>query len=263
MDLLQAIVLGIVQGATEFLPVSSSGHLLLLQQAFGISEGNLFYSVMLHVGSLAAVIWLFRRDIISILSHPLKKPFIYLVIATIPGALVGILLKSKIEDLFGGGSLLGPAFLLTTIVLIISEQFKPKEKKLKDTSYKTPIIMGVFQAVAAVFPGLSRSGSTIAGGLMCGLSRTSAARFSFMMSIPIILGATLVDIKDVVSGGVDNIQPGSVLMCIAVSAVTSFFAINFMMKLIRNRKLYWFAAYTAVLGVLVMLDQYVLHVVFK
>jgi len=265
MNIFQAIILGIVQGATEFLPVSSSGHLLLFEQAFHVQENQiLFYTIMLHVGSLLAVIWVFRWDIISILSHPTKKPFIYLVIATIPGALVGVALGSKVNALFGSGSLLGPAFLLTAIVLTASEQVKTKELKFEDSSYKTPVIAGIFQAVAAVFPGLSRSGSTIAGGLISGLSRSSAARFSFLMSIPIIIGSAAVDIKDVASGGIgDNIMWGSVLVCIVVSAAVSFVAIDFLLKFIRKHKMYGFAIYTAVLGALVLLDQNVLHLVFK
>ncbi len=261
MSIIESIVLGIVQGLTEFLPVSSSGHLVLLQKIFGIEGNVIFFDTMLHVGTLAAVIVVLWKDIVGIFKQPITKLFGMLVVATIPAVVLTLLLNDYIDAAFEG-KFLGYGFLLTTAVLVIGELIsKHASDKGEPVTYGRAIVIGCMQA-AAIMPGLSRSGSTMAGGLITGLSRAKAATFAFLMSIPVILGSVVYQGYDIVKEGAFDssiLLPSIIGMIFA--AISGFFAVKFMLALIQKRRLYGFAIYTAALGIFVLLDQFVLGLI--
>ena len=258
MSILEAIVLGIVQGLTEFLPVSSSGHLVLLQNIFGISEPQLFFDTMLHLGTLIAVVIVMRKEIIDLF----KKPFHnlgYLVIATIPAVIVALLLNDLVEGAFAG-TYLGYGFLFTAIILTLAEMLsKRRRQKRRLVSAGSAAAMGIMQAIA-ILPGVSRSGSTIAGGLASGLDRKKAASFSFLMSIPVILGSVLLQGYKIVGSNV-SVEWAPTIIGAICAAVSGYFAVRFMLALIQKKRLYGFAVYVLILGIFVLLDQYVLGMI--
>ena len=256
MGILESIVLGIVQGLTEFLPVSSSGHLVLLQNIFGFSEPQLFFDTMLHLGTLIAVVVVMWQSILDLFRKPIR--LLYLVIATLPAIIVTLLLKDFIESAFTG-RYLGYGFLLTAVFLTGAELLSARVQKRRKVQAGAALGMGVMQAVA-LFPGVSRSGSTIAGGLALGVGRREAAAFSFLMSLPAILGS-VVQGYEVFK---EQALPADILPTVigtACAAVSGFFAIKFMIALVSKKKLYGFAVYVAVLGIWILLDQYVFHLI--
>lgn len=260
MNLIQALILGLVQGLCEFLPVSSSGHLVLLQNIFGITEDVLFFDTMLHVGTLIAVVAVFYKTLWQMLKKPLQKKVYLFLCATAVTGIFGILFESRIERLFGGG-LLGIGFLLTSLILLVSERLSNGTKKIEQLGYAQAAGVGLVQAVA-ILPGVSRSGSTIAGSRFFGLDKDAAAEFSFILSIPPILGSLLLQLKDVAEEGIPNISLLCVLSGTLVAAISGYMAIRWMLKLIKNRSLIGFSIYTGILGILVLLDQYALHLFF-
>lgn len=261
MNILQGAILGLVQGLTEFLPVSSSGHLVLLQKIFGISEGTLFFSIMLHVGTLIAVCVVYRRQIWEMLKHPFQKKVGMLLLALIPTVVIALLFNDFFEAAYGG-AYLGLGFLLTALILTVSERLRVKNAKtIQSMKWYDALFIGTVQGVA-ILPGVSRSGSTIAGALFSGLDRDSAADFSFLLSIPAILGSVVLEVPDVLRAGFSSIDWGPVLVGMAIAALTGYFAVRLMLRLIKKKKLWPFAVYVAVLGVLVLLDQFVFHLFF-
>lgn len=255
MQVWQAFILGIVQGLTEFLPVSSSGHLVFFQNIFSLEEPDLFYDILLHVGTLIPVCIIFFKDILALFQKPYKT-LLYLVVASIPAALLGVLLDDWIEETFYGGAFLGAGFIITACVLYATEIYAKKRDKQLPLSFKTTIPMGVAQAIA-MLPGISRSGSTIAAGTFAGGKREDVAKFSFLMSIPIILGSFAVSLlKGIKDGEIANTlatSSGNYVGCIVVgfiaSAVAGFFAIKVMLKAIQKANYKWFSAYLVLLGV--------------
>jgi undecaprenyl-diphosphatase len=274
LDIKGAIVLGAVQGLTEFLPVSSSGHLVLLQKVFGISEPALLFDTMLHMGTLLAVFVVLWRDIFAILRRIIQPLTGFLILATIPAVVAALVFEDHIEAAFQSGKFLGFSFLFTSALLVIAELLS-KRKTTEDTEEKKmttidALVIGVLQAVA-IIPGVSRSGATISGALSRGLDRDFAARFSFLLSIPAILGALVFQLKDLLTADVANsgdvgiaggISPLAIVAGTVVAAVVGFFAIRLMLKIVRERSLFGFAIYTAVLGALVIVDQFATHLVF-
>jgi undecaprenyl-diphosphatase len=269
MSLIEAIILGAIQGITEFLPVSSSGHLVLLQRIFGISEPVLFFDTMVHVGTLAAVFVVLRNDIWAILKKIIQPMTAFLIIGTIPAVIAALILKDRIESAFESGIFLGAAFLFTAAALIVSEllsQRPHRDQKVvgsRTMTWLDALIIGICQAVAIV-PGVSRSGLTLSGALSRKLDRDYAARFSFLLSIPAILGALLLQVKDLVqgeavSGGIGAVP---VIAGTVTAAIVGFFAVTFMLRIVRERSLVGFAVYVGILGVLVFADQFVTHLFF-
>lgn len=262
MNALHAFILGLVQGLTEFLPVSSSGHLLVLQKMFGITsegDGLLIFNILLHVGTLAAVLIVYRRRIWNMIRHPFKSELKWLVVATIPAVIAALLID--FDDAFEGKFIIW-SFYLTTIVLVLSgfiaNQRRRQRKYHKNVRWYDAVSMGVMQAVA-ILPGLSRSGSTIAGGLVSGLTRRCAADFAFLMSIPAILGSVVLEGKDLLLGNVAmNIaSPGVIILGVVTAAVSGFAAIKLMLAAVRRVSLNWFALYTFLLGTYLLLDRYI------
>jgi undecaprenyl-diphosphatase len=259
MNLLQAIILGIVQGLTEFLPVSSSGHLLLTEKILGIKNSSLFFEVFLHVGTLIPVLIVFRQDIFDLLKKPFQKMTYLLIVATLPAIAVTILFGDYFDTMFGSTIFLAFGFIVTGCLLLYSDTIKDGHKREKDISYADALIIGAVQGIA-IAPAISRSGSTISGSLFRKIKRESAAKFSFLMSIPAIAGGVAVQIKDIVTGDVviGNMDWFVMGAGFVAAMLSGFLAINFMMTLIKRCKLRYFSVYVFALAVLILLDQFVL-----
>jgi undecaprenyl-diphosphatase len=268
MGILIAVVLGIVQGLGEFLPVSSSGHLVLLQKIFGISEQVLFFDTMLHAGTLFAVVVVLRNDIMAILRKPIQPLTGFLIIATIPAVFAALVFGGQIEFAFSTGRFLGISFLITAVLLCAAELLSKRAsnakgyKKANEMNWLDALIIGIFQAIA-IPPGISRSGATISGALSRKLDRDFAARFSFLLSIPAILGALVLNLKDLMKNGAAAGSMGAEIIAgTFTAAIVGFFAVKLMLKIVREKSLFGFAVYTAVLGGLILFDQFVTHLVF-
>lgn len=263
MNAIQALILGAVQGLTEFLPVSSSGHLLVLEKVFGLAP-DLTLNILLHLGTLLAIFAVYWERIWNMVRHPIKSELRWLIVATIPAVIAALAID--FDEAFEG-KFIAWSFYLTSIVLLAGTAFnkwRHKTRSLhKHIHWYDALVMGCMQAVA-ILPGLSRSGSTISGGLATGLSHKRAADFSFLMSIPAILGSAVLDLKDVLFDGAGAglaIDPIPTLVGVAAAALFGLIAIKGFLALIRKVSLNVFAIYTFVLGTLLMLNNYVFHLV--
>jgi undecaprenyl-diphosphatase len=272
MDIIQGIIIGIVQGLTEFLPVSSSAHLVFIQNILGV-ESSLAFDTFLHLGTLIAVLWFFRWDIIKMLKSwwlsigdilqgrfrqgfyddPYKRLAWYVILATIPVGIVGVLFEDSIDALFSG-ALYVPAFFLfvTGTILYLSQRMNSGNINLHNISKKEALFMGLGQA-CAILPGLSRSGTTIAAGLTAGLDKEFAAKFSFILSIPAILGAFVLQLKDIGSAMDVNFLP--VFLGFIAAIIAGYMAIKWMLDLIQNKSLDIFAYYCWVVGIIVFMGS--------
>ena len=248
MDIIQAIIIGLVQGLTEFLPVSSSAHLIFAQQALGVADVGLAFDVLLHVGTLVAVIVYFFNDIVNMIKGWLT------ILATIPIGIVGVLFNDIVESMFMG--LTVPAFLLliTGCLLYVSQRMNTGRIDVRNITLKEALIMGCGQALA-ILPGLSRSGTTIAAGLFAGLDKEFAAKFSFILSIPAILGAAVFQLKDL-SGG--SVEIGACIAGFIVAAISGYLAISFLLKIVREKSLDIFAYYCWIVGIIVLVGSLIL-----
>ncbi len=262
MNTLQAALLGLLQGLGEFLPISSSGHLLLgrMVLGIGIDEASGAYhmlDILLHVGTLIPVLIVFWKDWWAILRNPFKsKTLLLLFIASMPTLAFKFIFDDFIDGASATGWFLGISFLMTAVFLLVAEYVSAKKQQKTDRpGFLHAIIMGCMQGIA-LLPGVSRSGSTLAGGLLSGLDRKGAAKFSFMMSAPAIAGAMLLEGKDAIENGwINDLALVPTLVGILVAAVTGYLAIRFMLKLITKVSLNWFALYVAILGVLFLALQ--------
>lgn len=262
MDIIEGLILGIVQGLTEFLPISSSGHLVLFQKIFGISEGALTFDVAVHLATLIAIFVVFREDIISIIKKPFGRLPLLIVVGTIPTMAMGLLLKDFFEKVFESGATLGVEFIFTGLILWYAESVKTKDKGLESTKYSDAAIIGFAQGVA-ILPAVSRSGLTIAGALFRGLNREFAARFSFLLSIPAILGAAALDGVKIIKGTeASGMGFGPLLVGMLAAAVSGYFAIKFMLKILSKGSLRNFSYYVFILGGLIIADQLVFKIFF-
>lgn len=265
----QALVLGLTQGLTEFLPVSSSGHLTFLQRVLSINIGGaeLFFNIILHLGTLVAVCIIFWRDILDLFKKPFKT-LLFLVVATIPAGIAGLLLDDVIEEhLMGGkyvGIVLAVFFTFTAAVLFATEIFAKRRKRELPLCWRTTLPMGFAQAVA-IFPGISRSGSTIAAGTFAGGTAEDVSKFSFLLSIPVILGSFVVELLK----GIIDKEEGLAYSfevagpqfgwCIAIgfiiSAVAGLFAIKVMLAAIKKANYKWFSLYLVLLAITCIILQ--------
>lgn len=264
METLEAIILGAVQGLTEFLPVSSSGHLQLAKELLGVEiEENLTFDVTLHAATVLSTIvvlwseiWRLVRGVFSRGMNPQKSYFLKLVISMIPIGIVGFLLRDKIDALLGSEYIMvvvGCMLLFTATLLTFAYYARPRQR---DTiSYRDAFIIGVGQAVSAM-PGLSRSGTTIATGLLLGNEKSAVATFSFLMVLAPILGQTILDVAD---GGMAMSDIG--MMPLVAGFITAFIvgclACKFMIGIVKRGKLIWFALYCAIVGVVAICSTFV------
>lgn len=253
------LLLGAVQGLTEFLPVSSSGHLVLLSILLfhGSYEENFAVGLALHVGSALAVILVYRKTILSFFTKKGAKKLWLLVLASLPAAVVGLLFQEKIEKLFSG-SFLGFGFLLTAALLVFTENMAKSARRDVGSSpftAKTALSMGIMQAFA-VIPGLSRSGSTVFGGTFCCADREEVADFSFLMSLPVILGGAAKELLFSAPHGGTAVAPGLLILGGAAAFVFSLLSLLWMKNVVKRARFYGFAAYLLCLGVGVLLWQF-------
>lgn len=245
-NFLALFLLGLIQGLTEFLPVSSSGHLVLFSKILGIEE-SLFLSILLHVATLFSIVVVFHKDIFNMFRHPFSKETMQVVFATIPTCLVVLILMPIIKKSFSGG-LLPICFLISAVLLFVAEMLS-KRKQILKLDYKSAIIMGMAQGLA-VFPGISRSGATISAGLLAGRNKQEVAKFSFLMSIPIIFLSLLMEIYEICVGGlVVSVDIMPTICAFFTAFVVGIFAIKVMIKLTVNSNLKWFSFYLVVMSV--------------
>ncbi len=272
------IILGIVQGVSEFLPISSSGHLVLFYNIFNITDNTILLSVILHVATLLAVVLCYYKQIFKLIKNPFCETNKKLLVATIPTVIIVILLKSLVEKTFSGDFII-IGFLITALVLLISQIKENKVNKLKNKyfvtqpniylsknhnitnlniSYKQALLIGTAQGIA-VFPGISRSGSTIATGIISGVSKQEVADFSFLLSIPIIIGGLLFELIDVVKGEASlNIGWLSLSVGFLFSFISGLVCIKLMLKFVKSKKLTWFSLYLVLLSTFLILNKYFL-----
>jgi len=270
LDIISAIILGAVQGLSEFLPISSSGHLALIPNLLGVETG-LAFDTVLHIGTLVAIFSFFWQDIINLIKGFLlslidltegfdvfkrelkivpEKRFAWLIIVgSIPTAIIGLLLKDAIENIFRGTIFVGFFLIITGLILYYSERHSSGNITAKDMSFKQSIIVGICQGLA-VLPGISRSGSTIASGLCLGLEREYAARYSFLLSVPAVIGAGLIQIKDIAT---IDISFGVILAGFISSVVFGYLAIKLLMKMIKGWSLDIFAYYCWIVGAITLI----------
>ena len=261
VSIFKGAILGLFQGLAEFLPISSSGHLNLMQALFGLNlDHQLLFNILLHVGTLIAVMVVFWKDWIDMLLHPIKnRTLLLLFIASLPALFAKLLFDKQLDYLETSISLLGVFFLITGLMLIltqiISRRNQQKGVEKDKVGFLEALVMGCLQAVG-MLPGISRSGSTIFGGVSSRLSRESAAKFSFMMSAPAIVGSLLVEGKDALESGITlgNDLP-AIIVGMVVAAISGYLAIRFFLKLISKVSLNWFALYVTLLGLLVIILQ--------
>ncbi len=263
MNTLQAAVLGLVQGLAEFLPISSSGHLILARALMGISDETaatgafMMLDILLHLGTLIAVMVVFWKDWWQILKNPFKsKTLLLLFIASLPALVVAVLMGDVLDTFFTGW-FLGVSFLVTALFMLVAQFLSRQSVKwAMEPGFKHAIAMGIMQAIA-LLPGVSRSGSTLMGGIFSGLDRKSAAKFSFMMSAPAIVGSLIFEGKDALEMGYfAQLDIVPMVVGVVVAAVSGYLAIRFMLKLIQKVSLNWFAFYVAVLGVMILILQF-------
>ena len=260
MSIFQAILLGIIQGATEFIPVSSSGHLVLVPWLLGWPEPGLAYDAFLHLATLIAVIVYFWRDIIELIGAwlrswghltsmaPRERLAWLLIISAVPGALLGYFLDDLATQMFSSPRAVGIMLLVTGLLLTGSEQIGRRIRDLNHLKLSDAIWIGIAQGLA-IAPGLSRSGATLSAGLLCGLRRDEAARFSFLMGIPIILGAGGLQIVKLGQAGLGDLGLGVLIAGLVAAALAGYLAIRFLLGYVRTHNLRPFAYYCFVAGV--------------
>ncbi len=260
MSILQSIFLGIVQGITEFLPVSSSGHLVFFQSLFGMKEPQIFFDVMLHLGTLLAVVVFFRTDIWKIAqklgallkgrsrNSPPLKFLLLIIIATLPTGMMGLFFKDWFESFFSKPRLVGGMLLITGMVLWLTRWTKKEGRPLEQMRWFDAILIGIAQGVA-IIPGISRSGATISTGLFLGLDRELSGKFSFLLSIPAILGATILEFR--------KVDTGQELWVTLIGTVIAFgigiLSLRFLMKIIKVGKIFSFSYYCWSLGIIMLI----------
>ncbi|MFZ5569474.1 MAG: undecaprenyl-diphosphatase UppP [Thermodesulfobacteriota bacterium] len=269
MSYFQAIFFGIIQGLTEFLPISSTAHLLIGQQLLGLSSSPAMFSflVLVQLGTLVSLFVFYRHDLLAIMTAALDfrsfkkqggmsleaKLGWYILLATIPALLAGYCLKDAVEAMFQAPMVQAPVRLFAAAILLtLAELVSKKNRQLVSMTWRDALIIGVFQVIA-VFPGASRSGTTISGGLFCGFDRLAAARFAFLMSVPVMLAAGVYEMLDVLRmPDMIELLP-TIAIGFVVSAVVGWLAVKWLIHYLSGHSLYLFAGYCAAAGLLTIL----------
>ena len=265
MSWMQVIVLSIVQGLTEFLPVSSSGHLRIVSQLFWGQDAGASFTAVIQLGTELAVLVFFAKEIWQILSgwftglfNPSKRGFDYrmgwmVIVGTIPVGLAGVLLKDLIRENFRNLWITATVLILFSFVFIVAERVGSKQRGYEELTMKDAIVMGLFQCLALI-PGVSRSGGTISGGLFLGLDREVATRFSFLLAIPAVLASGLFSLPDAFAPQAGQSATGAQLLVGSVIGfVLGYISIAWLLKFVSNHSFAWFAAYRIPLGIIVMI----------
>lgn len=272
MTIFESIILGLVQGLAEFLPVSSSGHLAILQHFFGIDgERVLAFAVMLHFGTLLSLIAVYYKDIWDLIkelcamfkdiatgrgfrvsANPTRKIGVMIVIASVPTGIIGITLKDFFEGLYTSMPAIGVSLIITGTMLWIAETMSVKGHGIKNAKFRSALVVGFFQSVA-ICPGISRSGATIVGGLFSGFNRELAVKFAFLISIPPILGAVILEAPGAFSADIGSTGMVSVITGVTVAAISGFIAIKTMIKVVTRNGLKIFSYYTWAVGVALLI----------
>lgn len=272
MTLLQSIILGIIQGLTEFLPISSSAHLVITPYLLGWqipAQAAFIFDVLVQLGTLLAVILYFRKDLYRILvavidgllhRHPFSEPMSrlgwMLILATIPAVVAGLLFKDPVERTFGSPVAVALLLLVTALFLVVAEVVGKRNRQFETISWKDALVVGLFQAIS-LLPGISRSGSTITGGMIRDLERPAAARFSFLMSVPVMLGAGTLAIIDLIQLPDFTVQLPTLLAGFITSAIVGYLSIHWLLAYLVKRRLYLFAIYCVVLSALILYISFV------
>lgn len=271
MTYFQAIILGLAQGLSEFLPISSSGHLALLQYFFDVSADNVLpFAVLLHLGTLVSVFIVYWKDIVELVkelgavikdiftgkglrinANPTRRLGFMIIVATIPTAIIGLLFNDAFAALYLSLVSIGIGLLITGTILMIAEKMGKSNKSVREMKFRNAVFVGIMQGIA-ICPGISRSGSTLFGGLISGLNKEFAVKFAFLISIPSILGSVIIEAPDAFEAGMDMSLIGPVIVGVIVSALSGLFAIKAMIKLVSNKRLIGFSFYTWALGIAVI-----------
>lgn len=291
MSILESILLGIVQGVTEFLPVSSSGHLAILQNIFHVeTNGSMLFDIMLHLGTLAAVFIVYHKDIWNmikefflmvgdmfsnlytlilnkihktslkykkIIANSYRKFVVLILVSTVPTGVIGVLGKDVVEGASNTLLIPGICLLITGVLLLMAELKKEGNKTPKTVSYRDGLVIGTAQGLATL-PGLSRSGTTIAACLFCGLDRKFAVKYSFILSIPAILGAAVLEVKDVIAEPIETAQIGVYAVGMVFAGVVGYICIKTMLVIVRRKKFKYFAYYCFVVGIVAIVGHFLI-----
>lgn len=245
MTYLETLFLGIIQGIAEFLPVSSSGHLTILQRLLGRNLEPVDVNIVLHLGTLLSILVVFWRDLLRLPSQP--RVCAAIVVATLPLIPVGLFLKDWLDELTRETIWTGVCLCVTALLLALYPRIERGERELEAITLRDAVLIGLCQAVAPL-PGISRSGVTIFGGLAAGLSRDAAARFSFLIAIPAIAGASVLYAKQLLDTGAGGTGPGPLLTGATVAFVVGVVCLRWLLQLVNRRRLWPFAVYCALLG---------------
>lgn len=275
MTLVQAIILGIFQGISEFLPISSSGHLVILQHFFGIKEGNLFFTEMLHFGTLLSIAIVYFNDIINIIVEFFKmlvsgiknkrfkvvneyqKLALLIILGSIPTAIIGLVFEDFFKKLYSSSMLpIGIAFLITGLLLWVANKKPHENKNVRDMTVLDSLIIGTFQGIA-IIPGISRSGSTIIAGLFRGLNRPLATEYSFLLALPATFGAGLFGIIDVLKTNSMITVDGPLIVGVLLSTIVGVLAIRFLIKILKKDKLHYFSYYLWIIGFITIIAHFI------
>ncbi len=264
MNIFHTIFLGFLQGATEFLPISSSGHLVLVETFLGLEEVGLAFDVALHLGTLAALFIYFRADFLLMAKSLLlvrdrskeavfyRKIFFFICLATMPAVVAGVFLGDAAETTFRQPWLVTVTLTVGGLLLLLAEKMGKRNREFNTISIRDGMLIGVAQAIA-IIPGVSRSGITMTAGLLLGIDRSAAARFSFLLSAPVILGAGIYHMPTILSQGLQSGQSMLYITGFLSSAVSGYLFISFLLRFVQKRSLAFFAYYRFVLAALVLL----------
>lgn len=270
MSFFQAIILGLVQGLAEFLPISSSGHLALLQAFFGVeSDSVLLFTVLLHVGTLVSVFIIYWKDIVELVvelfrtikdlctgkglrinSSPTRRLGFMIIVATIPTAIIGLLFEDFFESLYSSIASIALGLVFTGFILLIAERSGKEDKGIMEMKFRHAIFVGIMQGIA-ICPGVSRSGSTLFGSLMSGLERKLAVKFAFLISIPSILGSVVLEAPKAFAEGIDGSLAGPIIAGVIIATLSGIFAIKTMIRVVSNKRLIGFTIYVWLVAIAV------------
>ncbi len=263
---LQIIILGMIQGITEFLPISSSAHLILVPQIFNWPDQKIHHDIAVHVGTLGAVIFYLRNDIVDLMKdiafslsqQKSRQEFLYMkiIISTMPAIVVGFLVYNYLIDYFRNMQLIAYSCIIFGLVLFIADKYSQSKKIWSNITFKDAIVIGIFQCFAFI-PGASRAGVTITGSRLLGFSRESAAIYSMLLSIPIIFASLVLVLPDFFAESKNNFNLIEILVSSLISFITAFLSIKFMIALVKRSTFSLFVIYRVILGIVILIWVYI------